>query len=197
VFFEQNKSRIQGDFNSVKEDIVQHLIVERQRVEAKKFADGLRAASNTVVKVAQPAPARTDAERTQVVATVNGETITAGDVEDSLKTLIADVQKQVYELRRNELNLNINDTLLTQEAARRKITTAALLDTEAKPKQVTEEQARVFFEQNKDRVSGDFAQTKDSIISYLQTAETRAAERAFVDRLRAAASVEVFLKEPK
>jgi hypothetical protein len=197
VFFEQNKSRIQGDFNSVKEDIVQHLTVERQRVEAKKFADGLRAASNTVVKVAQPAPARTDAERAQVVATVNGETITAGDVEDSLKTLIADVQKQVYELRRNELNLNINDTLLTQEAARRKITTAALLDTEAKPKQVTEEQARVFFEQNKDRVSGDFAQTKDSIISYLQTAETRAAERAFVERLRAAASVEVFLKEPK
>ena len=102
----------------------------------------------------------------------------------------------MYELRLNELGLNINDTLLTQEAARRKITTTALLEAEVKPKPVTEEQARLFFEQNKERVSGDFAQTKDSIISYLQSAETRIAERAFVERLRAAGSVEVFLEKP-
>jgi len=86
---------------------------------------------------------------------------------------------------------------LAQEAARRKITTAALLETEVKPKQVTEEQARLFFEQNKERVSGDFAQTKDSIISFLQTTELRRAERAFVDKLRTAASIKVFLKKPE
>lgn len=196
AFYNQNRARIQKDFNTVKDDIVKYLTEERQRVEAKKFADGLRTASDTVIKVQQPAPARTEAERAQVVATINGLAITAGDVEDSLQKLISDVQDQVYELRRNELDLNINDTLLTQEAARRKITTAALLETEVKPKQVTEEQARLFFEQNKERVSGDFAQTKDSIISYLQTAETRIAERAFVERLRKAASIEVFLKKP-
>jgi hypothetical protein len=195
TFFDQNKARIQGDFASVKDDVLKYLTEERQRVEAKKFADSLRAASNTVVKVPQPAPARTEAERAQVLATIDGATITAGDVEDSLKSLISDVQQQVYELRRKELELNINDTLLTQEAARRKITTTALLDTEVKPKQITEEQARLFWEQNKERVSGDFAQTKDSIISYLQTTETRIAERAFVERLRAAASIEVFLKK--
>ena len=197
TFFDQNKARIQGEFATVKDEILKYLTQERQRAEAKKFADGLRAASDTVVKVAQPAPARTDSDRAQVVATINGEVITAGDVEDSLKTLISDVQKQVYELRRNELDLNINDTLLTQEAARRKVTTNALLEAEVKPKQITEEQARLFFEQNKERVSGDFAQTKDSIISYLQTAELRLAERAFVERLRAAAAVEVFLKKPE
>jgi hypothetical protein len=197
AFYDQNRARIQKDFNAVKDDIVKYLADERQRVEAKKFADTLRAASDTVVKIQQPAPARTDAERAQVVATINGDAITAGNVEDSLQKLIFDVQDQVYELRRNELDLNINDTLLTQEAARRKITTAALLETEVKPKPVTEEQARLFFEQNKERVSGDFAQTKDSIISYLQTAETRIAERAFVERLRKAASIEVFLKKPR
>jgi hypothetical protein len=195
TFFDQNKARIQRDFAAVKEDIVKYLIEERQRVEAKKFADSLRAASNTVVKVSQSAPARTEAERAQLLATIDGEKITAGDVEDSLQSLITDVQQQVYELRRNELDLNINDTLLTQEAARRKITTTALLETEVKPKQVTEEQARLFWEQNKERVSGDFAQTKDSIITYLQTAETRLAERAFVEKLRAAATIEVFLKK--
>ena len=197
TFYEQNKARIRDDFQAVKEDIVNYLTDQRQQAEAKKFADSLRAASDTVVKITQPAPARTAAERALVLATISGAAITAGDVEDSLRSLILDVQKQVYELRRNELELNINDTLLSQEAARRKITTTALLETEVKPKKVTEEQARLFFEQNKERVSGDFAQTKDSIISYLQTAETRIAEKAYVEKLRAGASIEVFLKQPE
>lgn len=197
TFFDQNKARLREDFPAVKDDILKFLTEERQRVEAKKFADGLRAASDTVVKVAQPAPAKTEAERAQVLATINGAAVTAGDVEDALKPLIVDVQQKVYELRRNELDLNINDTLLAQEAARRKVTINALLEAEVKPKQVTEEQARLFFEQNKERVSGDFAQTKDSIISYLQTAETRNAERAFVEKMRAAATIEVFLKKPE
>ena len=174
-----------------------YLLDERQRVEAKKFADGLRAASNTVVKVSQAVPPRNASERGQIFATVNGENITSGEVEDSLKALIFKVQEQVYNLRKNELDLTINDTLLAQEAQKRKITTNALLDAEVKPKQVTEDQARVFYEQNKERISGDFAQTKDSIISYLQQTELRLAERAFVEKLRAAGSVQVFLKAPE
>ena len=197
TFYDQNKTRIDGDFNSVKDDILKYLTDERQRAEAKKFADGLRAASNTVVKVPQATPPRNDSERAHVLAVVDGVNITSGDVEDSLKALIVDVQEKVYNLRKNELDLAINDTLLAQEAQKRKITTNALLDAEVKPKQVTEEQARAFFEQNKERVSGDFAQTKDSIISYLQQTEQRIAERAFVEKLRATASLQIFLKAPQ
>ena len=197
AFYDQNKSRINGEFEAVKDDIVQYLTEERQRTEAKIFADGLRAASNTNVKAPQATPPRNESERAQVLATINGEAITAGDVEDSLQALISDVQDQVYKLRKNEVDLNINDTLLMQEAQKRKITTNALLETEVKPKPVTEEQARTFFEQNKERVSGDFAQTKDAIINYLQQTELRAAERAFVDKLRAAASIQTFLKVPE
>lgn len=197
TFYDQNKARIQGDFNSVKDDILRYLLDERQRAEAKKFADGLRSASNTVVKVPQAAPPQNTTERAQVLAVVNGENITSGDVEDSLKALISEVQEKVFNLRKNELDLTINDTLLTQEAQKRKITANALLDAEVKPKPVTEEQARLFYEQNKERVSGDFAQTKDSIISYLQQIEARIAERAFVEKLRAAASIQVFLKAPE
>jgi hypothetical protein len=196
TFYDQNKTRIQDDFNTVKDDILKYLTDERQRTEAKKFADGLRAASKTVIKVPQATPPRNDSERAQILAIVDGVNITSGEVEDSLKSLIVDVQGQVYNLRKNELELTINDTLLTQEAQKRKITTYALLDTEVKAKQVTEEQARAFFEQNKERVSGDFAQTKDSIMSYLQQTEQRIAERAFVEKLRAASSLQIFLKAP-
>lgn len=195
-FYDKNRARIQGDFNSTKDDILQYLLEERQRDEAKKFADGLRAASNTVVKVPHAVPPSTQAERAQVLAVVHGENITSGDVEDSLKPLIFDVQEQVYNLRRNELDLTINDTLLVQEAQKRKITTKALLAEEVKPKPATEEQARLFYQQNKERVSGDFAQSKEAIISYLQQTELRVAERAFVEKLRAAASIQVFLKAP-
>ena len=197
TFYDQNKARIKGDFNSVKDDILKYLMEEQQRLEAKKFADGLRTASNTIVKVSQAMPPRNDSDRTQVFATVNGVNITSGDVEDSLKALIFEVQEQVYNLRKKELDLTVNDTLLTQEAQKRKITTNALLDAEVKPKPVTEEQARVFYEQNKERISGDFAQTKDSIISYLQQIELRMAERTFVEKLRASASIQVFLKLPE
>ncbi len=197
TFFDQNKARIEGDFASVKDDILRYLLDERQRAEAKKFADGLRAASKTVVNVAEASLPRNDAERAQVLATVDGEKITSGDVEDSLKPLMFEVAEEIYKLRKSELDLTINDTLLVQEAQKRKITTNALLEAEVKPKPVTEEQARLFFEQNKERISGDFAQTKDSVISYLQQAELRIAERAFVDKLRAAAAIEVFLKAPE
>lgn len=196
AFYDQNKTRITGEFDAVKDDIARYLTEERQRDEAKKFADALRAASNTVIKVAQVTPPRNASERAQILATINSESITAGDVEGSLQALILDVQQQVYKLRKNEVDLNINDTLLAQEAQKRKITINALLDAEVKPKPVTEEQAQVFFEQNKERVSGDFAQTKDAIIGYLQQGERRLAERAFIDKLRAAASIQVFLNEP-
>jgi protein-disulfide isomerase len=197
TFYDQNKARIQGDFASAKDDILRYLLDERQRVEAKKFADGLRAGSKTVVNVAEAPLPRNDAERAQVLATVDGVNITAGDVEDSLKPLMFEVAEEIYKVRKSELDLTINDTLLVQEAQKRKITTNGLLEAEVKPKPVTEEQARLFFEQNKERISGDFAQTKDSVISYLQQTELRNAERAFVDKLRAAAAIEVFLKAPE
>jgi len=118
-------------------------------------------------------------------------------VEDSLQPMIFDVQERVYKLRKDELELSVNDTLLVQEAQKRQVTTNALLDAEVKPKAVTEEQARAFFEQNKDRVSGDFAQTRDSIIRYLEQIEVREAERAFVEKLRATASIQLLLVAPE
>jgi hypothetical protein len=197
AFYEQNKSRIDVEFKEAREDIVRYLLDQRQRNEAARFADVLRTASNTKVLITNATPPQSEAERARVLATVNGETITAGDVEDSLLPSIFSIQQQVYKLRKDELDLSINDTLLVQEAQKRKITTNALLDAEVKPRPVTEENARAFYEQNKDRVSGDFAQTKESIIRYLQQIEVRGAEREFVEKLRGTAAIQVFLVAPE
>ncbi|HEX4899540.1 MAG TPA: thioredoxin domain-containing protein, partial [Pyrinomonadaceae bacterium] len=197
VFYDQNKARIKAEFKDAREDVLQYLRDQRQREGAKKFAEGLRATIETKLELAEAPPPKDDAERARVRAVVNGERITSGDIEDALKPIVFDVQQRVYKLRKDELDLSINDTLLVQEAQKRKITTNGLLDAEVKPKTVTEEEARAFFEQNKDRVSGDFAQTKDAILRYLLQIEVRRAEREFVEKLRAAASIQIFLVAPE
>jgi protein-disulfide isomerase len=197
AFYNQNKGRINEDFKDVVDDIIRYLLDLRQRAEAKKFADGLRAVSETKVLVTEVIPASNEADRARVLATINGESITLGEIENSLLPMIFDVQEQVYRLRKEELDRSINDTLLAQEAQRRKITIHALLDAEVKPKAVTDEQVRTFYEENKDRVSGDLAQTKDAIRQYLEQIEVRRSERAFLDRLRATASLQVFLLAPE
>jgi protein-disulfide isomerase len=197
IFYDQNKTRIRADFKDAREDILQYLRDQRQGNQAKSFADTLRGTIETKLQASEATPPRNAAERARVLAIVNGERITSGDIEDSLQPIVFDVQERVYKLRRDELDLSVNDTLLVQEAQRRKITTSALLDAEVKPKNVTEEEARAFYELNKGRVSGDFAQTKDSIIRYLQQIEVRLAERAFVERLRALASIQIFLVAPE
>jgi hypothetical protein len=196
VFYDQNKERIKAEFKDVADDIVNYLYEQRQQDEAKRFAGSLRAASEVKVNVTEVTPPATEADRARVLATINDESITSGDVENSLLPIISSVQDQVYKLRKDELELTINDTLLAQEAQKRKITTTALLDAEAKPKPVTEEQMQLFYDQNKDRVSGDFAQTRDAIRRYLEQVELRQAERAFLEKLRSAASIQVFLVPP-
>ena len=197
VFYDQNKSRIQGDFKEAKDDVLRYLRNQREQEAAKNFAEGLRRTFEPKLEVEEAPPPRDDADRARVLATINGERITSGDIEDSLRPMIFDVQERVYKLRKDELDLSINDTLLVQEAQKRKITTNTLLDAEIKPRAVTEDEARAFYEHNKDRVSGDFAQTKESIIRYLQQIEVRRAERAFLDNLRAAASIQTFLVAPE
>jgi hypothetical protein len=51
TFYEANKARIQGDFNSVKNDIINYLREERQREEAGKLAARLRSAAQVKVFV--------------------------------------------------------------------------------------------------------------------------------------------------
>jgi protein-disulfide isomerase len=200
TFYDQNKTRIRVEFKDAKNDIINYLRTEREREEAQKFADRLRAAAQVKVLSANVTPPTTPAERERVFATVNGAPITSADIENSLRPLIFSVQEQVYTLRKRELDLRINDALLEQEAQKRKVTTNALLDTEvaSKVKTITEEDARSFYEQNKEKLSGgDFAQLKTQIMQYMQEREVRNAQTAFAERLRGAASIQMFLTAPE
>lgn len=199
AFYDKNKDRITGQFNDVKKEIIEYLKADRQRAQAAELAARLRAASDVKVMAAEATPPSSQADRARVLATVNGQAITSGDVEDSLRPLIFETQEAVYSLRKQQLDLKVNDTLLEQEAVKRKVTTRALMDAEIAPKMkpVTEADAQKFFDENKARINGEFAQLKPQIIQYLQQQESRRAEGEFADRLRKAAAVEVFLSKPE
>lgn len=198
AFYDQNKARIGAELKDARSDIIVYLRNQHERDEAQKFAERLRAAAAVKVLAPASAPPASAAERARVLATVNGEQITAEDVENALRPLVFNVQEQVYNLRQQEVNLKINDALLEQEAQKRKVTTNALLDAEvtAKVKPVTEADARAFYDQNKERLNGGYEQLKPQLLQFLQERETRNAQLAFADQLRSAAAIQTFLTAP-
>ncbi len=62
---------------------------------------------------------------------------------------------------------------------------------------VTEAQAQEFYNQNKDRISGEFAQLKPQIIQYIQEQKEDEATVAYAAQLRRASKVEVNLTAPE
>jgi protein-disulfide isomerase len=187
------------EFKDVQPNVVAYLRDQRQQDAAKAFADRLRAGAEVKVLVAEATPPATAADRARVFATVNGRQITSAMIEDSLRPLAYSAQKSIYGLRRQQLDLQINDLLLTQEAQKRGVTANALLDSEvsAKLKPVTEAEARAFYDQNKERINGDFAQIKEQIVSYLTEQQRQSVTVGYAERLRAAAAPQIFLRAPE
>jgi protein-disulfide isomerase len=203
-FFDQNKARIEQQAGravtlaEVKDNIAAYLREQRQQERAGQFAAALRAAWPAKKNVEFATPPAAPADRARVLATVNGRNITSGDIEDAILPLVASVQEQVYLLRKGDVDMKINDILLTQEAQKRGVTARAVLDAEVTSKApvVTEAQALDFYNKNKERIGGDFPQLKYQIIEYLQGLEQQRLERAFVERLRNGASVQTFITPP-
>lgn len=198
VFYQQNKTRLEGKYEELKEAIANYLLNQRHEEEAKKLADILRSKADIKLlgqsvdsTAAKPDPAR-------VLAIVNGRVITASDIEESLQPLVFNVQEAVYNLRKEQLELKINDLLLKQEAQKRKVTVAALLDQEIKPhvKKVTDEDVKRFYDENRASLGYEYKDVRARLIEYLQAQEDRNAQRIFAEQLRKAGSVETFLKPP-
>jgi protein-disulfide isomerase len=198
LFYDQNKARLQGEFNDLKDQIIAYLRGLSQEAEAKKLADRLRLKAQVKVLVETVTPPETDADRARVLATVNAKPITAADVENSLKPLVFNVQEQVYNLRKQALDQKINELLLEGEAKKRNITAQALFDAEVRPriKPVTEEDARKFYDDYKSKIQGSYEQMRPQVIQYMQGQAQNKAVEEYADQLKKGGSVQVFLKPP-
>jgi len=132
------------------------------------------------------------------LAEVNGDAITAEDLERALGARLRQLEQQVYELKRKQLDALIADRLLAQEATKRGMSVAALLDAEvtAKVGLVTEHEVEAFYQANKTRLRGEEATVRDQIRTYLQQQKLTAQRAQFVEALRSQAKVVDRLQAP-
>ncbi|PYS75007.1 MAG: hypothetical protein DMF69_00005, partial [Acidobacteria bacterium] len=197
-FYKQRKDRIPDDFKTVKAQIILLLKSERERFEALKFAAALRNTANITVTTSTATPPVNEMELNRIFARVNSRAITSRDIEESLKPLIYAVQDQVYSLRKQDLDTRINDMLLEQEAKKQNTTAAALLSKAIRAKLpiITDQQAKVFYDANKARITGDFDKVKLQIVGYLTQLEEQKLNQAFATELRANAAVQIYLTPP-
>jgi protein-disulfide isomerase len=135
---------------------------------------------------------------TEPMAEINGEVITAKDLEGTLGAKLSQLEEQIYDLKRRELEALIAERLLAQEAAKRGISVGALLDAEvtAKVGLVTEQEIEAFYQANKARLRGEEATVRQQVRAYLQQQKLAAQRERFVESLRAQGKVLVRLQPP-
>ncbi|MFL6254415.1 MAG: hypothetical protein ACJ74T_05310, partial [Pyrinomonadaceae bacterium] len=133
----------------------------------------------------------------EVLATVNGVSVTRRDISPAVQKRVADLQQQVVEARRRELDLQINSALLEAEAKRRGVSAAKLLEAEvvSKAQEPTEADAQKFYDENRARIDGEFKDVKDDVVSYLRDVRRREQAAKLSDSLRAAAQLKRFAAE--
>jgi protein-disulfide isomerase len=134
-----------------------------------------------------------------VLAVVDGVSITTAQVDEQLAASLAKLHEQIYSQRRAQLDSLIDEQLLKREAERRRLTPDALVDAEitARAQPVTTADAAAFYETNKAKLQGGtFAALQDQIKTYLTSQRLTARRQEFLAALRQKATVNVLLEAP-
>src|SRR5437016_8762636 len=121
-----------------------------------------------------------------VLAEVDGVAITSEEVEKSLAGQLSKLEEQIYTLKRQKVDALINDKLLANEAAKRKLTVPQLLDAEVTSKVglVTEQEIEKFYQENKAQLKGEESSVRDQIRSHLQNQKLATKREEFLTSLR-------------
>jgi protein-disulfide isomerase len=131
-------------------------------------------------------------------AEVNGKPIMAADVDAKLGNNLAKLQEQMFSLRQQQLDAMIDQKLLEDEAAKRAVTIAALVQSEitSHVTPVTGEEAAKFYDENKSKLQGDLKSLEEQIKNFLNAQRLQARQQEFLKSLRASAKINVFLTPP-
>ena len=146
-------------------------------------------------------PSAVAAERAVVVAHVNGENVTNGELEDAVKggLIRADVEhlEKRQELKSAGLERLINDKLIGKKAKAAGLPVEAFLEKEvyAKVQVPTNEEQKTLYDQAvaQGKELPPFEQIKDDIAEFIRTRKNESAYKQYADGLRTEAKVETLL----
>ena len=129
------------------------------------------------------------ANSTGALAIVNGQTITAADLDPTVAQEVRKLGGTIVQARREVLELQINTILLDAEAKKRKLTTAQLYDLEVAKRltEPTEIEIKQAIEANRDQLAGADPQiARTQIVAFLRSEREAKLSEDLVKRLRAA-----------
>lgn len=147
---------------------------------------------------APPAPSAGDPK--QVVAEVDGQPITRGELDRKAAESLIALRQQEYDILHQALDQLISDRLMQKEAAARRLSREALLKAEVDDRVPMPDEAKItaVYEQNKQRFKG---QTRDQmapdIVRAVRQQDLGARRQAFTEELRKKAAVRVSLEPPR
>jgi protein-disulfide isomerase len=134
-----------------------------------------------------------------VAAQVGDDSVSMTDLEQGVAIELARIDQQRQNLLERKLNQLIGDRLLAQEAGRRGITVAKLLQDEvvSKTPAVTEAEINGFIAQNRARLpKTDEAELRPRVAQYLEQQRVNQQRETFIAALKTRTPVRVYLKDP-
>ena len=136
----------------------------------------------------------------KIVAQVEGESITLGQVDERALTTNMTAYQELYNARREVLEQLIADVLLNQEAVVRGIAKDDLVAQEitSKAKPITGADVEDFFRVNKSRLGGQpLEQIAPQIQQFLEGQQTNIVRQTFLEELRKKFDVDIILDPPR
>jgi protein-disulfide isomerase len=197
AFYNANRQQMNGAELAAMRTEINDFIRNQKAMEiGAQYVAKLRAA-NQVVNGADVNG--TGLPPTTVLVTVNGRKITVGDLDERLKPFIFQMASQIFGAEMDAINAKINDTLLTAEAKKRNVTSDDLMRAEVVSKltQPTDAEVAKFYQENKEKIQGELPSVKAQIAEFLQQQQANKLQYDLAQRLRAGASIQVFLKQPE
>ncbi|HET7004658.1 MAG TPA: thioredoxin domain-containing protein [Candidatus Binatia bacterium] len=141
---------------------------------------------------------RAAAQQSIPAATVDDKVIMLDEVDRTIGASLAALEEQIFQLRRQRLESLIAEQLLTQEASRKGISVADLLDREvgSQAASISDAEIERFYDANKARLPALEASLRERIRAYLNEQAAQARREALVARLRQQSNIAIHLKAP-
>jgi protein-disulfide isomerase len=149
---------------------------------------------------ASTSSAATSSDRGTVLAEVDGQPITLGEVDHRAEARMAQVRQEEYEIRRDVLDELIADRLVDAEASREGVSRQVLVRREVDDKIPTPDPAQIalIYDHNKDRFAGQSREQALAHIRKILVDRDKAQRRStWEDELRQKARVAVHLDPPR
>ncbi len=133
------------------------------------------------------------------VASINGITITASDLDSAIKNQMQRIDTQIYQIKKQGLDGLVQKKLIEDAAkkAGKSVDDFMKEEVDAKAVEPTEEEVRALYDARKGKDTLPFDKVKDQIIAFLKQNKKNKAEQDLIAKLKSESDVKIYLEPPR